>query len=280
VTGAVAVKQGFKLAALDLGGCRLADKKAYERELDCAQIEMLKVEQAYRVGGLRGIVLFEGWDAGGKGGVIQRLTARLDPRGVHVWEIAKPSPEEQGRHYLWRFWQRLPPPGHIAVFDRSWYGRVLVERVEKLIAEADWRRAYREINEFERMLVDDGVRLVKLFLHVSPQEQLKRLAERIADPIKHWKIAPDDIRNYALRTGYIAAMDEMFEETSSKHAPWHVIAANHKWFARVAAVRTAVEVLGAGLELAPPPVDKDVRKTAVKLLGKRELAVLGLDKPK
>ncbi|HZK92151.1 MAG TPA: polyphosphate kinase [Stellaceae bacterium] len=275
MTGAVAVKRGFMLASLDLDR-RLADKAAYEHDLGHAQIEMLKVEQAYRVGGLRGIIVFEGWDAGGKGGAIQRLTARLDPRGIRVWEIAKPSSEEQGRHYLWRFWQRLPPPGHIAVFDRSWYGRVLVERVEGLTAEANWRRAYREINEFERMLVDDGVRLVKLFLHVSAEEQLKRLAERIADPIKHWKIAPDDIRNYALRAGYVAAMDEMFEKTSTGEAPWRVIAGDHKWFARVAAIRTAVDILGDGLELAPPPVDTDVATTAAKLLKKKELAVLSL----
>ncbi|MBV9555321.1 MAG: polyphosphate kinase [Alphaproteobacteria bacterium] len=237
---------------------------------------MLKVEQAYRLGGLRGIVVFEGWDAGGKGGAIQRLTARLDPRSLQVHEIAKPTAEEQGKHYLWRFWQRLPPPGAIAIFDRSWYGRVLVERVEGLIPASDWRRAYREIVEFERMLVDDGVRLVKIFLHVSAEEQLKRLAERIADPIKHWKIAADDIRNYARRADYIAAIDDMFAATSTKHAPWFAISGEHKWFARVATIETAVKVLGAGLELQPPPVDKEVAKTAKRLLGRKDMAALGL----
>jgi polyphosphate kinase 2 (PPK2 family) len=277
--GVVAVRRNFKLAKLDLAH-RLPHKNAYERDLAAAQVEMLKVEQAVRVGGLRGVVLFEGWDGGGKGGAIQRLTARLDPRGIRVWEIAKPSLEEQGRHYLWRFWQRLPPPGHIAVFDRSWYGRVLVERVEGLTVEKDWRRAYREIGEFERMLVDDGVRLAKIFLHVSAKEQLRRLAERIADPTKHWKIAPDDIRNYALRAHYLAAIDDMFAQTSSKRAPWYAIAGEHKWFARVAAIRTVVATLGAGLELEPPPVDKDVARTAVKLLNKPELVALGLNRRK
>src|SRR5215469_14522992 len=255
MTDAVIARAGFKLAALDLDR-QIADKHEYERQLDKAQIAMLEIEQAFRVRGLRGIILFEGWDGGGKGGAIQRLTAQLDPRWVRVWSIGAPAPDEQGRHYLWRFWQRLPEPGHIAVFDRSWYGRVLVERVEKLTPEPDWRRAYREINEFERMLVDDGVRLIKLFLHVSAEEQLKRLAERIADPIKHWKIAPDDIRNYALRKEYIAAMDDMFAETSTDLTPWQVIAGEYKWHARVAAIRTAVDALGKGLELKAPPVDK------------------------
>jgi polyphosphate kinase 2 (PPK2 family) len=236
---------------------------------------MLAVEQDFRVSGRRGIVMFEGWDAGGKGGAIQRLTATLDPRWVRVWAIGVPTPEEQGRHYLFRFWEKLPPSGHIAVFDRSWYGRVLVERVEGLIAKAAWRRAYDEINEFEQMLVDDGIRLVKIFLHVSADEQLKRLGERIADPLKHWKIEADDIRNFHRRNDYLQAIDEMFARTSTKTARWHAIAGEHKWFARVAALETAVKVLGEGLDLTPLPVDKSVEETARKLLGQRELTVLG-----
>ena len=272
---AVVAGHGFTLAALDLGR-RFDDKREYEDALYRAQVAMLEVEQAYRVGGRRGIILFEGWDGGGKGGAIQRLTARLDPRWVRVSAIGPPSADEQGRHYLYRFWDKLPPPGHIAIFDRSWYGRVLVERVEALTPKPDWQRAYREINEFERMLVDDGVRLVKIFLHVSAEEQLKRLAERVTDPTKHWKIAPDDIRNYALRPRYIEAMDEMFAQTSTELAPWQVIAGEHKWFGRVAAIRTAVEILGKGLDLKPPAVDDGVAKTARKLLKKHEIAALGL----
>jgi polyphosphate kinase 2 (PPK2 family) len=274
---AVKVKRGFTLGKLDLGR-KFPDEKTYKRALDEAQTAMLEVEQAYQVGGRRGIVMFEGWDAGGKGGAIQRLTEKLDPRYVRVWAIGKPTPEEQGRHYLWRFWEKLPLPGHIGVFDRSWYGRVLVERVEGLIDKTTWRRAYREINEFEQMLTDDGIRLVKIFLHVSAEEQLKRLAERIADPLKHWKIEGSDIVNYARRVDYSAAIDEMFARTSTKKAPWHVVAGDHKWFARVAAVETAVGVLGKGLELGPPPVDKSVEGAARKLLGKKELAVLGFGK--
>src|SRR5215469_14698776 len=183
MTSAVKVKPGFKLAELDLQR-RLADEASYQQKLRKLQTAMLELEQIYRVERRRGIIALEGWDASGKSGAIQRLTEKLDPRWVHVWSIGRPSPEEQSRHYLWRFWQRLPPAGHIAIFDRSGYGRVLVERVEKLIGPADWRRAYGEINEFERMLVDDGIRLVKIFLHVSAAEQLRRLAERIADPTK------------------------------------------------------------------------------------------------
>lgn len=270
----VEVKRGFTLSSLDLGH-QLPDKKTYESRLEAAQTAMLEIEQDFRVSGRRGIVMFEGWDAGGKGGAIQRLTAKLDPRWIKVWAIGKPSPDEQGRHYLVRFWEKLPAPGHIAIFDRSWYGRVLVERVEGLIPREVWRRAYNEINEFEEMLIDDGIRLVKIFLHVSAEEQLKRLGERIADPLKHWKIEADDIRNFHRRDDYLAAMDEMFERTSTPTARWYAIAGEHKWFARVAVTETAVEVLGKGLKLGPLPVDKSVEETARELLGDKELLALG-----
>jgi AMP-polyphosphate phosphotransferase len=272
----VEVKHGFKLRSLDLDH-RLPDEKVYELRLEAAQIAMLEIEQDFRVSGRRGIVMFEGWDAGGKGGAIQRLTAKLDPRWLRVWAIGVPSVDEQGRHYLFRFWEKLPPPGHIAVFDRSWYGRVLVERVEGLIPREAWQRAYHEINEFEEMLIADGIRLVKIFLHVSAEEQLKRLAERIADPLKHWKIEADDIRNFHRRDDYLDAMDEMFEHTSTKAARWHVVPGEHKWFARVAAVETAVKILSKGLKLAPAPVDPTVEETARKLLRKKEIAALGFD---
>jgi AMP-polyphosphate phosphotransferase len=276
VAGAIDVKRGFALASLDLDQ-RLNDEKTYQRRLEAAQIAMLEIQQDFRVSGRRGIVVFEGWDAGGKGGAIQRLTARLDPRWVRVWAIGVPSADEQGRHYLFRFWEKLPPAGHIAIFDRSWYGRVLVERVEHLIEREDWQRAYREINEFEEMLVADGIRLVKIFLHVSAEEQLKRLAERIADPLKHWKIEADDIRNFHRRDDYLAAMDEMFEHTSTKTPRWHAIAGEHKWFARVTAIETAVKTLGKGLKLGPAQVDPAVEEAARKLLRKKEIAALGYE---
>lgn len=272
--GVIEVKRGFSLASFDLSH-QLPDKQRYEQRLETAQIAMLEIEQHFRVSSRRGIIVFEGWDAGGKGGAIQRLTAKLDPHWLRVWSIGAPSPEEQARHYLYRFWEKLPLPGHLAIFDRSWYGRVLVERVEGLIKREEWQRAYHEINAFEQMLVDDGIRLVKIFLHASAEEQLKRLGERIADPLKHWKIEADDIRNFSRRREYLAAMDEMFAQTSTKTARWYAIAGEHKWFARVAATETAVKVLGQGLKLGPLPVDKAVDETARKLLGEKELAALG-----
>jgi len=275
MASAVKVKAGFNLAALDLGR-RLPDEESYRQKLHKVQIAMLELEQIYRVERRRGIIALEGWDASGKSGAIQRLTEKLDPRWVHVWSIGRPSPEEQGRHYLWRFWQRLPPAGQIAIFDRSWYGRVLVERVEGLARPKAWRRAYDEINAFEKMLVDDGVRLVKLFLHISDAEQLRRFRERITTPTKHWKISAEDIRNRAHRRDYVAALDDLFARTSTAAAPWHVVPAEYKWFARVAMAQTVVKALGKGIAIGPPALDPEVVKAAAESLGRKERAALGL----
>jgi polyphosphate kinase 2 (PPK2 family) len=278
MASAVKVKPGFNLAELGLDH-RLADEASYQQKLHKLQIAMLELEQIYRVERRRGIIALEGWDAAGKGGAIQRLTEKLDPRWLHVWSIGPPSPEEQGRHYLWRFWQRLPPPGQIAIFDRTWYGRVLVERVEGLARPKEWRRAYDEINAFEKMLADDGVRLVKLFLHISDAEQLRRFRERITTPTKHWKITPEDIRNRAHRRDYLAALDDMFARTSTADVPWHVVPAEYKWFARLAVAKTVVKALGKGIKLGPPPLAPEVVKAATERLGRKELAALGLAEP-
>src|SRR5437588_6650684 len=147
------------------------DKKAYEAELSRLQLEILKAELATREARRPVVILFEGWDAAGKGGAIKRLTEKLDPRGYHVWPIAAPTDEEKKHHYLWRFWTRLPERGRWAIFDRTWYGRVLVERVEGFAKKKAWKRAYREINELERQLVDDGTVLVKVFLAITKGEQ-------------------------------------------------------------------------------------------------------------
>jgi AMP-polyphosphate phosphotransferase len=278
MTSAVKVKSGFRLAELDLDR-RLPDEASYLQKLRKLQIAMLELEQIYRVERRRGIIALEGWDASGKSGAVQRLIEKLDPRWVQVWPIGRPSPEEQGRHYLWRFWQRLPPPGQIAIFDRSWYGRVLVERVEALARPKEWRRAYDEINAFEKMLVDDGVRLVKLFLHISDEEQLRRFHERIATPTKHWKINAEDMRNRARRRDYLLALNDMFALTSTALAPWHVVPAEYKWFARVALAKTVVKALGKGIALGPPPLAPEVVKAAAEILGRKELAALGLSEP-
>jgi AMP-polyphosphate phosphotransferase len=275
---AVKVKSGFALAELELDR-RLKDEAGYLQKLRKLQIAMLELEEIYRVERRRGIIALEGWDASGKSGAIQRLIEKLDPRWVQVWPIGRPSPEEQGRHYLWRFWQRLPPPGQIVIFDRTWYGRVLVERVEALARPKEWRRAYDEINAFEKMLVDDGVRLVKLFLHISDAEQARRFRERITTPTKHWKMTADDIRNRARRRDYLAALDDMFALTSTAAAPWHVVPAEFKWYARVAVAKTVVKTLGKGIGLGPPALDPEIVKTAAAILEESEMAALGLRQP-
>src|SRR6516165_7086920 len=278
MASAVKVKSGFALAELDLDR-RLKDEMSYQQKLRKLQIAMLELEEIYRVERRRAIIALEGWDASGKSGAIQRLIEKLDPRWVQVWSIGRPSPEEQGRHYLWRFWQRLPPPGQIAIFDRSWYGRVLVERVEGLARPKEWRRAYNEINAFEKMLVGDGVRLVKLFLHTSDAEQLRRFQERIATPTKRWKMSAEDIRNRAHRRDYLAALDDMFARTSTAAAPWHVVPAEYKWFARIAVAKTVVKALGKELALGPPPLAREVVKATEDMLSRKEIAALGLDEP-
>lgn len=231
-----------RLADVDLSAT-IADKQDYEETLAEEQLRLLRLQQKHYQAGQRAIIVFEGWDAAGKGGAIRRLTAKLDPRGFRVWPIGAPTEEEQARHYLYRFWNKLPSPGSWAIFDRSWYGRVLVERVEKLARKQAWKRAYGEINAFEKMLVDDGVGIVKLFLHISKKEQLERFHEREKNPYKRWKIGDEDWRNRRKWSSYVAAADEMFEETSTGDAPWRIISGERKWHARVEVCRTVAESL-------------------------------------
>ncbi len=242
-----------------------AGKAEYEAALADLQARLLRIQLDHFVRRRRAVIVVEGWDASGKGGAIRRMTGQLDPRGVRVWPIAAPGEEEKGHPFLWRFWRRLPAPGCIAVFDRSWYGRVLVERVEGVAPDADWRRAYGEINDFERQLHDDGVRVVKLFLHITADEQAKRFRARLEDPAKRWKITKDDLRARARWDDYIAAAEEMFARTSTDQAPWRLIAANSKWHARTTVIRTVADALSHGLEIKPPPVDPEVRRAAVAM---------------
>ena len=187
------------------------------------------------------IIVMEGPDAAGKGGAIKRTLERLDPRLVRVYSTQKPTLEEFQHHYLWRFWTKLPPIGQIAVFDRSWYGRVLVERVEGFATDAEWQRAFKEINDMEKTLSDGGAIIIKLFLQVSKTEQLKRFKLRQADPYKHWKINDEDWRNRAKWKQHNIAAEEMFVKTSTKCAPWTVIPGDFKWFARVQFAKTVYE---------------------------------------
>ena len=224
---------------------------------------------AHIVHGRRAIVMFEGGDAGGKGGTIQRLTARWDARHFEVWPIKAPTPPELARHFLWRFWTRLPANGNIAVFDRSWYGRVLVERVEGFASETEWRHGYDEINAFEAQQVESGTTLIKLFIHTTQKEQDRRLKARLDDPWKHWKTGLDDFHNRSRREEYLEAMAEMFARTDTATAPWTVIDGNDKKAARIAALTLIADRLEAGVSMVPPPLDPKVKKVAEKALGLR-----------
>lgn len=244
-------------------------RDAYEAQLDALQHRLELIQAAYIAQGLKGIVALEGWDAAGKGGLVTRMAATLDPRYCKVWPIAAPSREEVARHYLWRFWQRLPGNREIAVFDRTWYGRVLVERVDGLIPESRWRAAYDEINAFEAQMLGDGTRLVKIFLHVTQAEQDKRLAERITTPWKRWKTGKDDYHNRSRRADYLAAYEDMFRFCSTPAAPWHVVAANDKKWARVRSLELICDALGEGVDLTWPAPDPELVAIAEQALGKR-----------
>jgi AMP-polyphosphate phosphotransferase len=219
------------------------------------------------LGGLIGVrklgpplcVAFEGWDAAGKGGAIKRLVAPLDPRHVRVAQFAAPTETERRHHFLNRFWPALPGWGGMSVYDRTWYGRVLVERVEGFASEEEWRRAYAEIAEFERMLLAEGTALVKIWLHISAAEQLRRFEARAEDPLKTWKLTEDDWRNRSRRPDYEAAVEEMIARTSTEDAPWHLVSAESKRHARVAVMRLVIESIEAGMRRVgqepPDPVD-------------------------
>ncbi len=192
-------------------------------------------------------VVFEGWDASGKGGAIKRLVAQIDPRHVRVVQFASPTTDEKRHHFLWRFWPVLPGWGGMAVFDRSWYGRVLVERVEGYARREQWLRAYDEINGFERTLADEGMVLVKLWLHISEKEQLRRFKRREKDPLKTWKLTDEDWRNRGRREEYAEAVEDMVARTDQPRAPWHLIEADSKRYARVKVIETVVDRIEQGM---------------------------------
>ena len=249
-------KRGPRLADADLAA-RMS-RRDYHRQLRKLQKTLTLIQEAYLFSGRSAVVVFEGWDAAGKGGTIRRMSAALDPRSFKVWPIGAPRRYYLERHYLLRFLERMPPAGALAAFDRSWYGRVLVERVEDLTPVERWQAAYREIVEFERMLADNGTRIVKLFFHITPEVQLARFEDRLNDPLKRWKLSYEDFRNRKQWAEYAEAIDEMFARTSTRRAPWRVIAANDKKHARIAALSEIVDRLGDGVDLSPPTLDEAV----------------------
>lgn len=239
------LSKGIVLEALDQN--RAIDQDEYKEKLKEYQLTMLNLQRNLAETKHSLIIVIEGPDAAGKGGAIRRLVEKLDPRHYRVYSIVKPTQEEYRRHYLWRFWNKLPAYGQMAIFDRSWYGRLLVERVEEFASNQEWKRAYREINEFERTLADDGAIIIKLYLHITKDEQLNRFKSREADPLKHWKITEEDWRNRRHWGENNQAAQDMFEQTSTGYAPWTVVEANYKWYARLKVLKTTIKALEAKL---------------------------------
>ncbi len=223
----------------------------YDRSLVQYQVALFSLAYQVYVQQRPVIIVFEGWDAAGKGGAIRRITEKIDPRGYVVYPIAAPKGDEGTHHYLWRFWNRLPEAGQIAIFDRSWYGRVMVERIEGFCNEDEWKRAYREINQFERQLIDFGTILFKFWLQISKEEQLKRFESRAGDKRRSWKLTQEDWRNREKWDRYEEAVNEMLLKTSTVSAPWTVIEGNSKGYARVKVLKTLVDKLSLELNFNP-----------------------------
>ncbi|TVQ18995.1 MAG: polyphosphate:AMP phosphotransferase [Leptolyngbya sp. DLM2.Bin15] len=234
------------LARVDLS--RSLSDDEYKHQLKLEQIRLRKLQLKIHKHQIPVLAIFEGWDAAGKGGAIKRLTDTLDPRSYSVQPFAAPTDEEKARQYLWRFWRKLPTAGTIGIFDRSWYGRVLVERVEGFATDAEWRRAYKEINEFESQLVTAGYVLLKFWLHISPEEQLQRFQDREKDPFKQHKLTDEDWRNRDRWPLYEVAVNHALQRTHTPMAPWHSIAANDKYYARVTILQTFSNAVEQALE--------------------------------
>lgn len=239
------------LEALDLT-TQIQEKTDYKAKLLKYQLDLLLLQRRLLESKQNLIIVVEGPDAAGKGGVIKRFNEHLDPRHIRVYSTIKPTEEELKHHYQWRFWTKIPSQGEIAIFDRSWYGRILVERVEGFATKAEWRRAYEEINNFEKSLADNGSILLKFYLHITKEEQLARFKKREEDPYKRWKINEEDWRNREKWDLHNEAAEEMFSKTNPPHAPWHLIEGNFKWHARVKILKTVVKSMELALGKAKP----------------------------
>lgn len=241
-----AMKKMPKLADIPLD--KTMTDEEYQKELDELQDRLKQLHNEIYHKKIPVIIAYEGWDAAGKGGNIKRIAAALDPRGYEVHPIASPEPAEKARHYLWRFWKRLPKDGHIAIFDRTWYGRVMVERLEGFCSENDWQRAYNEINEFEKELCDWGAVIIKFWVQIDKDTQLERFTDRQNTPEKQWKITDEDWRNREKWDLYEDAVDEMMAKTNTAFAPWHVLESNDKKYARIKALKIVIKSIEKRLE--------------------------------
>jgi polyphosphate kinase 2 (PPK2 family) len=265
------------LETIDLS--RSLTREEYLRDLIRYQLQLRELAYQLYVQKRTLVVVYEGWDAGGKGGNIKRVTEKLDPRGYEVFSIAAPQGEDATHQYLWRFWRRLKPPDEkqILIFDRTWYGRVLVERVEGFCTEEEWKRAYREINEFERQLADHGMILAKFWIHISQEEQLRRFEDRRDTAYKSWKLTDEDWRNRDKWAEYEAAVEDMLLRTSTLTAPWTIVEGNDKLYARIKTLCTLVDLLSRELDYQPsepaiagPPVSKKGEKEMAKKGNKKD----------
>lgn len=225
------------------------DRKEYDRRLSELQKKLRLLHGELYARRIPVVLAFEGWDAGGKGGAIKRLTRALDPRGYTVNPTSSPNDIERAHHYLWRFWTKMPKDGHIAIFDRTWYGRVMVERIEGFCTTQDWQRAYREMNQMESQLVHHGAVVLKFWLHIDKEEQAKRFKDRQENPEKSWKITDEDWRNREKWDLYEKAVDEMIIKTSTSDSPWIIVEGNDKYYARIKVFETVVDALEKRMKL-------------------------------
>lgn len=229
------------LAGIDLS--KTLTKEQYQKQLKELQKKLSRLHGELYQRRIPVVLAFEGWDAGGKGGAIKRLTQALDPRGYEVHPVSAPNDLEKSHHYLWRFWTAVPKAGHIAIFDRSWYGRVMVERLEGFCSEDEWRRAYKEINNMEECWANSGCIVLKFWMQIDKDEQERRFTERQENPDKQWKITDEDWRNRAKWDQYEVAVDEMLVRTSTTYAPWIIVEANNKYYARIKVLKTVVDAI-------------------------------------
>ena len=255
--------------AVDLSEFEAGKKYAgnYDKALKKLQDCLAQLQSLHIIHDCMTLIIFEGWDAAGKGGAIKRLTANWDPRYFEVYPISAPTKEEKDRHFLWRFWNKLPGKGGISILDRSHYGRVLVERVEGFCSEDDWQRSYHEINEFESQQGDIGVKIIKIFLHVTQEKQDKVLLERLDDPAKRWKVTAEDFRNRDKRADYLAAFKDMFERTDTRWAPWKIFDGNNQKAARIAVLEYIIAQLEESIPQEFPEVAPELIEQARKDLG-------------
>lgn len=238
------------------------DKKVYKQVMSELTSQMFAIQKASWDAGVPVIILFEGWDAAGKGTSIRKITTSLDPRGYKLYPIRMARTYEKKHPWLWRFWQKIPARGEWAIFDRSWYGRVMVERVENLIPETEWRRAYREITEFERTLADDGTVIFKYFLHISKKEQRRRFDKITKDPLTAWQVTAEDWDHHRRYNDWLLAYEEAFERTDSEYGPWTIVEATDRRYTWVKIYQTIINMLSEQLKLPVEPLKVNIEAAA------------------